>query len=258
MLKWWEMVRISPKSVKVFSRSWVPLHVKTAITSLLQYLGGIHSGCGISSIAWLMYALGLTLRDRENTSTEIIAVASTTLSLFSGSIPFMRRVKVNVSVPSTHASIIKFEGGTRPGIFGRISPSPFSEWHAFGIISDGKKEHMMLAGAVGDFPESLVSNPPSQLSPCAANVCLLWAAKGIDQNFGKEIKEWVSGYPKDKVIIHDTAVLGSTNISQMSVDAARNWGAEVVIVTSNPEGSRDIVNACKAAGISAFGPIWDS
>lgn len=207
----------------------------------------------------------------------------------------MRRVKVNVYVPSTHASIIKFEGGARPGIFGRISPSPFSEWHAFGIISDGKKEHMMLAGAVGDFAESLVSNPPSHLwvravhfaglpylanlydrvlvvatgsgigvflslllQPCAANVCLLWVAKGIEQNFGKEIKEWVSGYPKDKVIIHDTAVLGRPNVSQMSVDAARNWGAEVVIVTSNPEGSRDIVNACKAAGISDFGPIWDS
>ena len=51
----------------------------------------------------------------------------------------------------------------RPCILGRISPSPLSEWHAFGIISDGKKQHMMLAGAVGDFTKSLVSNPPSHL-----------------------------------------------------------------------------------------------
>jgi len=202
---------------------------------------------------------------------------------------------VKVINPSGHASIIKFEGGVKAGLLGRISPSPLSEWHAFGIISDGKKEHMMLAGAVGDFTKSLVMNPPSHLwvrkvhfaglpylvnmydrvllvatgsgicvflsfllQPCSADVRLVWVAKGIEQNFGKEIKEMVSGWPKNKVIVHDTAVFGRPNVSQLSVDAARNWDTEVVIVTSNPEGSRDVVNACKDAGIPAFGPIWDS
>jgi hypothetical protein len=42
------------------------------------------------------------------------------------------------------------------------------------------------------------------------------------------------------------------------VDAARRWGSEVVVVTSNPEGSRDVVAGCNKAGIPAFGPIWDS
>ncbi|MBA0662473.1 hypothetical protein Goklo_006583 [Gossypium klotzschianum] len=207
----------------------------------------------------------------------------------------VRRVPVNISAPSSHASIIKFEGGIESGILGSISPSPLSEWHAFGIISDGKTEHMMLAGAVGDFTKSLVSNPPTHLwvrtvhfaglpylvnmynrvlvvatgsgicvflsfllQPCSADVCVLWVAKGIAQNFGKEIKEMMNGHPKEKVIVHDTAVLGRPNVSQMSVDTAKRWRAEVVIVTSNPEGSRDVVNACKAAGIPAFGPIWDS
>ncbi|KAL5575281.1 hypothetical protein UlMin_016980 [Ulmus minor] len=325
-------------AVKVLGRRWVPLFVKTATTSLLQSLGGIHSGCGVSSIAWLVYAVVLTLKDRDNTSSEIIGVASAILALgllwafiiltisydpntksyskdvgkrlikqqelwFTVAITVLiiipwltvRRVPVKVSAPSGHASMIKFVGGVKAGILGRISPSPFSEWHAFGIISDGKKEHMMLAGAVGDFTKSLVSNPPSHLwvrqvhfaglpylvnmynrvllvatgsgicvflsfllQPCSAEVCLVWVAKGIEQNFGKEIKEMVSGYPKEKVIVHDTAVLGRPNVSQLSVDAARTWGAEVVIVTSNPEGSRDVVNACKADGIPAFGPIWDS
>ncbi|KAI8525651.1 hypothetical protein RHMOL_Rhmol13G0247000 [Rhododendron molle] len=65
-------------AVKIFGWSWVPLLIKTA---LLQSLGGIHSGCGISSIAWLVYALVLTLRDTKNNSPEIIAVASTILFL---------------------------------------------------------------------------------------------------------------------------------------------------------------------------------
>ncbi|GLT29557.1 hypothetical protein SLA2020_044160 [Shorea laevis] len=357
-------------AVKVLGRSWVPLQIKTATTALLQSLGGIHSSCGISSIAWLIYALVLTRKNRSNTSPEIIGVASSILTLlclscltafplvrhlhhnvferthrFAGwtalgllwafiiltlsydprtksysnelgtrlikqqefwftvaitvliIIPWItvRRVPVRVSAPSGHASIIKFNGGVKAGILGRISPSPFSEWHAFGIISNGKTEHMMLAGAVGDFTKSLVSNPPSHLwvrqvhfaglpylvnmynrvllvatgsgicvflsfllQPCRASVCLLWVAKGIKQNFGKEIKEMVSQHPKDKVIVHDTALFGRPNVSEMSVEAAEKWGAEVVIVTSNPEGSRDVVSACKASGIPAFGPIWDS
>nr|POE97021.1 hypothetical protein CFP56_46341 [Quercus suber] len=209
----------------------------------------------------------------------------------------VRRVPIKVFAPSGHAAIVKFDGGVKAGILGRISPSPLSEWHAFGIISDGKKKHMILAGAVGDFTKSLVSNPPSHLwvrkvhfvglpylvnmydrvllvatgsgicvflsfllQPCSVDVRLIWVAKGIEQNFGKEIKEMVSAWPKDKVIVHDTAVFGRPNVSQLSIDAARNWSTEVVIVTSNPEGSRDVVNACKAAGIFAFafGPVWDS
>ncbi|KAK6124213.1 hypothetical protein DH2020_042049 [Rehmannia glutinosa] len=357
-------------AVNVLGWYWVPLKVKTMTTSLLQSLGGIHSGCGISSITWLVYALILTLKNRGDTTPEIIAVASVILGLlclsslaafpllrhlhhnvferthrFAGwtalallwafviltisydpltksyrnnlgsrlikhqefwftlgitvliIIPWLsiRRVHVRTSSPSGHAAIIKFDGGIKAGILGRISPSPFSEWHAFGIISDNKTEHMMLAGAVGDFTKSLVDNPPNTLwvrkvrfaglpyltnmygrvllvatgsgicvflsfllQPCKADVCLLWVTKGVEQNFGREIKEWMSGHPKEKVIVHDTAVLGRPNVSEMSVDAARRFGAEVVIVTSNPEGSRDVVNACKAAGIAAFGPIWDS
>nr|XP_023919359.1 adenylate-forming reductase 03009-like [Quercus suber] len=316
-------------SVKLLGRSWVPLLLKTATTSLLQSLGGIHSGCGVSSIAWLIYALVLTLKDRENTSPEIIVVASTILGLLCLSslvwafivlsisydsktksymndlgsrlikrqefwftiaitllimLPWMtvRRVPVEVFNPSGHASIIKFEGGVKAGLLGRISPSPLSEWHAFGIISDGKKEHMMLAGAVGDFSKSLVMNPPSHLwvrkvhfagLPYLVNmydrVLLVATGSGICvflsfllqpclADVRLEIIEIVSRWPKNKVIVHDTAVFGRPNVSQLSVDTARNWETEVVIVTSNPEGSRDVVNACKDAGIPAFGPIWDS
>ncbi|XP_058103603.1 adenylate-forming reductase 03009-like [Magnolia sinica] len=356
-------------AVKALGRSWVPLRLKTMTTSFLQCLGGIHSGCGVSSVAWLIYALVLTLKDRENTSDEIVAVASAILSLlclsslaafplvrhlhhnvferthrfagwtalallwffiiltvsydpisksydirgsrlikeeefwFTSAITLLiilpwlmvRRVPVTVTAPSGHASLIKFNGGIPAGILGRISPSPLSEWHAFGIISDGKKDHLMLAGAVGDFTKSLIADPPKHLwvrslhfaglpylvnmyqrvvlvatgsgicvflsfllQPCAADVCLVWVAKGVEQNFGKEIKEMVSGFPKEKVIIHDTAVSGRPNVAEMSIDAAKRWKAEVVIVTSNPQGSRDVVNACKGAGIAAFGPIWDS
>ncbi|KAK7272406.1 hypothetical protein RJT34_28985 [Clitoria ternatea] len=355
--------------VKAIGRPCVSLRLKTASTSFLQSLGGIHSGCGVSSIAWLVYSLVLTLGNREKTSSEIIGVACSILLLillsslaafplvrhlhhnvferthrFAGwmalillwvfiilsscyepnshtydltmsklvkkqefwftlattiliVIPWLcvRRVKVSVSAPSSHASIIKFEGGVKAGLLGRVSPSPLSEWHAFGIISDGEKEHMMLAGAVGDFTKSLISTPPKHLwvrtmhfaglpylvnlyqrvllvatgsgicvflsfllQPSPADVCLIWVAKDIELNFGKEIRELVNKYSKEKVMVHDTAISGRPNVAEMSVNAAIRWNVEVVIVTSNPQGSRDVLRACKRAKIPAFGPIWDS
>jgi hypothetical protein len=357
--------------VKTIGKPYVSLRIKTATTSFLQSVGGIHSGCGVSSIAWLVYSLVLTIKnnDKATSSSIILGVAFAILSLltlsslaafpllrhlhhnvferihrFSGwlalillwlfifltisyepssktynltilkmvktqeswftlaitifiIIPWLsiKKVQVNVTAPSNHASIIKFEGGVKPGLLGRISPSPLSEWHAFGIISDGKKDHMMLAGAVGDFTKSLVSSPPSHLwirsvhfaglpylvnlyqkvllvatgsGICVflsfllqkneADVYLIWVAKDIEMNFGNEIKELVGKYSKEKVIIHDTAVSGRPNVAEISVNAAINWNVEVVIVTSNPEGSRDVVRACNKAKIPAFGPIWDS
>lgn len=356
-------------AVAVLGKPWIPLVVKTSVTSFLQSLGGIHSGCGVASIAWLVYAVVLAIRDRENSSPEILGVSFCILALISLSslaafpllrhlhhnfferthrfagwtalgllwvfivltknyepssrnyhfrtsnfvqvqefwltaiitvliiLPWIsvRKVPVKVSCPSGHASLMKFEGGVKAGLLGRISLSPLSEWHAFGIISDGKKEHMMLAGVVGDFTQSLVKNPPSHLwvrtvhfaglpylvnmykkvllvatgsgicvflsfllQPCAADIRLVWVAKGIEQNFGKEIMEMVESYPKEKVFVRDTAVCGRPNMAEISVEAAKRWEAEVVIVTSNPVGTRDVVRACEKAGIAAFGPIWDS
>ncbi|EXC19462.1 hypothetical protein L484_006157 [Morus notabilis] len=327
-------------AVNLLGWSWIPLFVKTATTSLLQSLGG---GCGVSSIAWLIYALVLALKDKDNTSSAIIALASVILGLlclssfaafplvrhlhhniferthrfagwmapgllwasinltrsyFSNSntytrdlksrlakqkefwftiaitmliiIPWLtvRRAPVKVSAPSGHALIIKFKGGVKAGILDRISPSPFSEWHAFGFISDGKEEHMMLAGAVGDFTKSLVTNPPSHLWVSAsAFLRIALSSEHAQESFvgGYRVRNLrvplvsvTAEFGEDKVIVHDTALLGRPNVSQMSVEAARAWGAEVVIVTSNPQGSRDVVNACTAAGIAAFGPIWDS
>lgn len=357
-------------TVKVLGRwSWVPLPVKMAATSFLQCVGGIHSGCGVSSKMWLIYSLAQTLSHRENSSDEIIAVASAILGLlfisslaacpvvrhshhnlferfhrFAGwtalamlwafviltasynpldksynircsnpvtklefwftviitlliILPWVcvKRVPVKAFALSSHAILIKFPGGIKSGIMGRISRSPLLEWHAFGIISDGKEEHMMLAGAVGDFTRRLVSDPPTHLwvrglhfaglpylinmykrvvvvatgsgicvflsflvQRCPADVYVIWVAKGIEQNFGEEITAMLKSYPSEKMIIHDTAVSGRPNLPDMTIEAVRRWGAEVVMVTSNPRGSMDVVNGCESKGIPAFGPIWDS
>ncbi|XP_019248345.1 PREDICTED: uncharacterized protein LOC109227600 [Nicotiana attenuata] len=177
--------------------SCIPIQIETMVTSLFQSLGWVHSGCAISLIVWLLYALVLTLNNREKASLEIIGVAFEILSLLCLLVLLwafiilrvsydaetksynsmigseimkheefwftVRRVRVKITAPSDHASVIKFDSGIKAGLFGRISSSPFSEWHAFGTILEGKKEHMRLAAAVGDFIESLLTNPLSHL-----------------------------------------------------------------------------------------------
>jgi len=359
-------------AVTLFGRPWVPVVVKTGVTAILQSLGGVHSGCGVSSLAWLVYALVQVLQHRDVTPGEVVGVAAAILGLLAlscmaafplvrhlhhnaferthrfagwsalallwvfvvlsagydpatasyhrltGSVlvkrqdlwlaaaitfftflPWLavRRVPVTVTARSSHASVITFQGGVQGGLLGRISRSPLSEWHAFGIISDNGDTHAMLAGAVGDFTRALISDPPKHLwvrgvhfaglpyllnmyqratmvatgsgicvfmsflmQPGPAELSLVWVAKGIEANYGEEMKAAAccSERLRGRVIVHDTAVMGRPDVAALAVDAARRWGSEVVVVTSNPEGSRDVVTGCNEAGIPAFGPIWDS
>ncbi|XP_072150334.1 adenylate-forming reductase 06235 isoform X2 [Setaria viridis] len=302
-------------AVALFGRPWVPVVVKTGVTAILQSLGGVHSGCGVSSLAWLAYALVRAQLQRRDgmTPREVVGVASAILGLLALSclvwvfvvlsagydpttasyvrltgaalvkrqelwlataitfftvLPWLtvRRVPVTVTARSSHASVITFQGGVKAGLLGRISRSPLSEWHAFGIISDNGDTHAMLAGAVGDFTRGLISDPPTRLwvrgvhfagLPYLLNMyrraTMVATGSGICV-FMSFLIERLRG----RVVVHDTAVMGRPDVAALAVDAARRWGSEVVVVTSNPEGSRDVVTACNKAGIPAFGPIWDS
>ncbi len=48
------------------------------------------------------------------------------------------------------------------GLLGRISRTSIMEYHAFGIISEGRRSgcHYMICGVQGDFTKDLVANPP--------------------------------------------------------------------------------------------------
>ncbi|GJN18393.1 hypothetical protein PR202_gb05552 [Eleusine coracana subsp. coracana] len=159
----------------------------------------------------------------------------------------VRRVPVTVTTHSTHASIITFQGGVKPGLLGRISRSPLFEWYAFVIISGDGDQHAMLAGAFSDFTCGLISDLPSQLwvrgvhftrlpyllnmyrsatmvatgsgicvflsflmQPRTAELSLVWVAKGIEANYGGEIMAAVSSSERlhGRVVMHDTAVMG--------------------------------------------------
>ncbi|KAJ7570688.1 hypothetical protein O6H91_01G131700 [Diphasiastrum complanatum] len=358
--------------VKILGYPFIPLGFKYAVTSFMLNLGGIHSGCGVSALIWVMYALTRIFGPLHSTPREIFAVTWgiclmlllscigafplfrmlhhnvfervhrfagwTSLALvwifiilsystydpsnhkylvsvrsllkrqvvwftivitFLIILPwlFLRKVPVEAVVTdSKNVTLLNLSGGIKPGILIRISPSPLSEWHAFGIISDGRKRHTIIAGAVGDFTKSLVENPPEYLwvrtfyftgipflvnlynrvllvatgsgagvylsfimQPTKPDVHLIWIANSIQKTYGDDIYKLVSETASEKITVFDTATLGSRSMmKEMVIKKAKEWEAQVVFVTSNRRGTSEFVTSCRDAGIAAFGPIWDS
>jgi hypothetical protein len=74
----------------------------------------------------------------------------------------LREVPVEVEIPSQKVAVLKFQRGMQQGLLGRISRTSIMEYHAFGIISQGRKSdcHYMICGVQGDFTKNLVKNPP--------------------------------------------------------------------------------------------------
>ena len=58
--------------------------------------------------------------------------------------------------------MLRFDRGMQQGLLGRISRTSIMEYHAFGIISEGRKAkcHYMICGVQGDFTKGLVDDPP--------------------------------------------------------------------------------------------------
>ncbi|KAJ7594973.1 hypothetical protein C8J56DRAFT_1044688 [Mycena floridula] len=208
----------------------------------------------------------------------------------------IRRVKVEVEVPSSKVVILRFERGMQQGLLTRISRGAVTEYHAFGIVSEGadSKEHYLICGVQGDFTRGLAKNPPthiwtrelkfagvsntSTLYKRGIRVCtgtglgaalstclqspdwyLIWI--GSDQEISTC---YALGFQKKRLVKlqspdgnPDSSSGGRPDVMQLIGDAYKSWGAEVVFITSNYQGNKDMMEGCKKAGIPAFGTLWD-
>jgi hypothetical protein len=52
---------------------WPPLKFRLACTSVLQHLGGVHSGCAISGFIWLFFKVVVILMEHEQNLNSTIA-----------------------------------------------------------------------------------------------------------------------------------------------------------------------------------------
>ncbi|KAJ7668550.1 hypothetical protein DFH06DRAFT_203197 [Mycena polygramma] len=208
----------------------------------------------------------------------------------------VRKVPVVVEVPSPKVAILRFERGMQQGLLARISRGSFLEYHAFGIISKGiqSNEHFLICGVQGDFTQALVDHPPSHiwtrqlkfagvsntsklykrgirvctgtglgaaLSTClqSPDWFLIWMGSDQAKTFGPTISSLIhDNLPPEQCILWDSKERGGRpDVMKLIKDTYISWGAEVVFITSNMGGNREMMEGCKREGIPAFGTLWD-
>ncbi|CAE6385772.1 unnamed protein product [Rhizoctonia solani] len=83
-----------------FFAKWPPLCIRLGITSILQHIGGIHSGCATSGLAWLLYKVIQLCRHASVNQKSVIAMGvvtsvAVTISVLSA-FPWIRNQHHNV------------------------------------------------------------------------------------------------------------------------------------------------------------------
>ncbi|KAF7295113.1 Urb2 domain-containing protein [Mycena indigotica] len=207
----------------------------------------------------------------------------------------VREVPVDIELPSPKVAIIRFKRGMQQGLLGRISRSSIMEYHAFGIISEGThaKYHYMIAGVQGDFTKGLVNDPPKTLWTrelkfagvsntstlyrrgirictgtgigAALSTCLqspywylIWIGSDQEKTFGPTIAGLINRHLEGRVTLWDSKQRGGRpDTMKLLSEVYHSWDAEVVFITSNFIGNSEMMEGCKAAGIPAFGTLWD-
>ncbi|KAG5639481.1 hypothetical protein H0H81_001603 [Sphagnurus paluster] len=208
----------------------------------------------------------------------------------------IREVPVDVEIPSPKVAILRFQRGMQQGLLARISRGSIMEYHAFGIISEGKdaKEHYLICGVQGDFTKALVNNPPKRLWTrqlkfagvsntstlykrgirvctgtglgAALSTCLqspdwylIWIGSDQEKTFGPTISGLIHrNLGPDRVTLWDSKKRGGRpDVMKLIKETYISWGAEVVFITSNFQGNKEMMEGCKEAGIPAFGTLWD-
>ncbi|KAJ7188900.1 hypothetical protein C8R46DRAFT_1206015 [Mycena filopes] len=206
------------------------------------------------------------------------------------------KVPVVVEIPSPKVAIIRFERGMQQGLLTRISRGSMLEYHAFGTISTGRQsdEHYLICGVQGDFTQALVDDPPkflwtrqlkfagvsntstlykrgirictgtglgSALSTCLQNPdwYLIWMGSDQEKTFGPTITALIhDNLPPTQYTLWDSKERGGRpDVMKLLKDTYISWGAEVVFITSNMGGNREMMEGCKREGIPAFGTLWD-
>ncbi|KAB5588953.1 Palmitoyltransferase AKR1 [Ceratobasidium theobromae] len=86
--------------VNTLFAKWPPLWFRLVCTSVLQHLGGIHSGCSVSAVGWLIYNLVNLFRDRKDIAVGVLAMSVVVLTIVTfvciSAIPWVRNTHHNV------------------------------------------------------------------------------------------------------------------------------------------------------------------
>ncbi|KJL25479.1 hypothetical protein RN51_00616 [Microbacterium oxydans] len=228
-------------------------------------------------------------------SAGLWLLLATTVSV---ALPWMRlrRVPVDVSTPSSHVAIARFDYGVTPfaGSSTSISRNPLLEWHSFANVpTPGEPGFRLTISRAGDWTSRFIDDKPrhvwvkgiptagvgnidklfrkvvwvatgSGIGPCLPHLLagtapahLVWSARAPRNTYGIELVAEIRRAVPD-ALVWDTASDGKPDLLALARHAVATTGAEAVICISNSTTTWSIVEGLEQQGIPAFGAIWDS
>lgn len=251
---------------------------------------------------WIQAILFIDLHKGETTLVSTLLQSSSFWMLiiitFSIALPWMRlrKVPIEISNPSKHVALVKFNYGVTPfaGSSTAISRSPLFEWHSFANVPSPKEEGFRLTiSRAGDWTGEFIDDLPSHvwvkgiptagvgnidklfkkviwiatgsgIGPCLPHMLsgetpslLVWATRNPRKTYGDElIDEILEVQPN--AIIWDTDKYGKPDMVKLAYKAYQSFEAEAVICISNKKLTWKVVEGMESRNIPAYGAIWDS
>lgn len=88
---------------------------------------------------------------------------------------------------------------------------------------------------------------------------MIWIGSEQAKTFGPTISGLIRRHmDRERITIWDSKYQGGRpDAMRLVKEIYASWRAEVVFVTSNPQGNQEIMEGCMEAGIPAFGTLWD-
>jgi hypothetical protein len=99
------------------------------------------------------------------------------------------------------------------------------------------------------------------LSTCiqSPNWFLIWIGSDQERTFGPTISGLIHNHIEpERMILWDSKKRGGRpDTMELLKDTWTRFGAEVIFITSNMQGNDEMMQGCRAAGLHAFGTLWD-
>jgi hypothetical protein len=208
----------------------------------------------------------------------------------------LRRVPVDLTTPSSHVAIARFDYGVTPfaGSSTTVSRNPLLEWHSFANVPAPNQHGFRLTiSRSGDWTGALIDDKPDNLwvkgiptagvgnidqlfrrvvwvatgsgiGPCLPHLLarqvpsrLVWSTRNPRRTYGDELVDEILAVQPDAVV-WDTDAGGKPDLLRLAYQAYVDHDAEAVICISNKKTTWHVVEQLERRGIPAYGAIWDS
>ncbi len=220
------------------------------------------------------------------------------LITFSIALPWLRlrKVPIEITNPSKHVALVKFNYGVTPfaGSSTSISRSPLLEWHSFANVPAPNENGFRLTiSRAGDWTGKFIDDLPSHvwvrgiptagvgnidklfskviwiatgsgIGPCLPHLLsqetpsrLVWATRSPRKTYGEALVDEILEV-QPEALIWNTDTHGKPDMVKLAYKACQDFGAEAVICISNKKLTWKVVEGLESRGIPAYGAIWDS